>query len=133
MRKPILLYDGECSLCLAARDWLARRVTPDALDFVSCQSEERARRTPQVPREACLKAVHLVLPDGTVYAGADALPHLLRCLRGWRWAALAWRIPGFGRLMPVIYGRIADNRRVFSALATRTRPGKRCRVDGNCS
>lgn len=132
MDGAILIYDGECPLCLAARDWLARRLPPGAVEFLPCQSEERARRAPQVASEACLQAVHLVLPDGTVYAGADALPHLLRLMRGWCWTVPAWRIPGLCRLMPVAYGWIAGNRRALSALMTRPRLGKRCRTDGNC-
>ncbi|HNR32808.1 MAG TPA: DUF393 domain-containing protein [Candidatus Hydrogenedentes bacterium] len=132
MERPLLIYDGACPLCLAARDWLARRMPPDAIEFLPCQSEQLARRAPGVSSEACLQAIHLVLPDGAVYAGADALPHLLRGLRGWRWAASAWCVPGFARLTLVVYGWVAGHRRMLSALTTRRRSGKRCRVDGNC-
>ena len=52
-----------------------------------------------------------MLPDGRVLGGADAaVPEILRRLRGWRWVAALFRLPGAGLIAPIAYRWIARNR-----------------------
>ena len=56
-------------------------------------------------------AMHLILPDGRVYPGADAIPRLLALFPGRRWLAPLFRIPGVLPLARRIYAWIAIRRR----------------------
>ena len=54
--------------------------------------------------------MHLVSPDGRVFAGAEALAPLLRLLpRGGLWAA-SLALPGANRLAGAVYGWVARRR-----------------------
>ncbi len=65
-----------------------------------------------------MKAMHLVLPDGTVVVGEQAPPEILRRLRHFRSAALLFKLPGSGIVSRVIYRWFADRRyRIASILS----------------
>jgi predicted DCC family thiol-disulfide oxidoreductase YuxK len=100
-------------MCRASALWLLRRAMnagADALDVMPCRSPARRARFPQVSDEACLQAMHLVLPDGRVLVGADAVPEILRRVPRWRWLARAFDVPGARPLARRVYRWIADNR-----------------------
>lgn len=98
-------------MCRASALWLMRRaLSSGRLEILPCRSGVRAARFPQVAEEACLTAMQLVLPDGRVLAGADAVPELLRRIRGWGWVAGVFALPGVRPLARRIYGWVARNR-----------------------
>ncbi|MFP4501950.1 MAG: thiol-disulfide oxidoreductase DCC family protein [Candidatus Hydrogenedentota bacterium] len=132
MADLMLIYDGECPLCLRARDWLAARVPADVFTFVPCQSETRAQQAPQVTYAQCMRAMQLVLPDGTVYAGAAALPHILRHVPRWRLLAGVFALPGVRSLTPPLYRVVARNRGALAGLLKHEPPGKRCSEKSSC-
>jgi predicted DCC family thiol-disulfide oxidoreductase YuxK len=106
-----LIYDGDCAMCRASALWIMRRaLSRGALEILPCRSSVRAERFPQVPETACLTAMQLVLADGRVLSGADAVPELLRRIRGWGWAAKVFALPGVRPLARRVYGWIARNR-----------------------
>lgn len=63
-----------------------------------------------VPLPALAAAMHLVLPDGRVFAGADAAPEILKLLPGKHWLGWAFRLPGVLPLARWVYARIAERR-----------------------
>src|SRR6267142_1517804 len=87
-KHPTLIYDGECG------------VFQDAVAV--------ARFGIALP--ALAAAMHLVLPDGRVYPGADAVPELLRLFPGKRWLAPLFWIPGVLPLARRIYAQLAMRR-----------------------
>ena len=102
MGEPIelatLVYDGECAMCRASALWLMRRAQASgALEILPCRSPVRRERFPQIADAECMLAMQLVLPDGRVLAGADAVPELLRRVRGWRHVARVFALPGVRR------------------------------------
>ncbi|HEX4575412.1 MAG TPA: DUF393 domain-containing protein [Gemmatimonadales bacterium] len=116
--RPTLIYDGECGFC---RSWVERVRRWDRehrLATVPFQDQRRVAAL-GVALPALAAAMHLVLPDGRVFAGADAAPELLRLLPGKRWLAALFRVPG---VLPVA-------RRVYSGIARR----RRCLVRGHPS
>ncbi|HEX4600204.1 MAG TPA: DUF393 domain-containing protein [Gemmatimonadales bacterium] len=116
--RPTLIYDGECGFC---RTWVERVRRWDRehrLATVPFQDEARVAAF-GVALPALAAAMHLVLPDGRVFAGADAAPELLRLLPGKRWLAALFRVPG---VLPVA-------RRVYAGIARR----RRCLVRGHAS
>lgn len=106
-----LIYDGECSLCRASALFLMRRALSNGtLEILPCASGVRRTRFPRITEEACLTAMQLVLPDGRVLAGADAVPELLRRIRGWGWVAAVFALPGVRPVARRVYAWVARNR-----------------------
>ena len=106
---PTLIYDGECGICQQAVARLQRWDREQVLCFVPFQDAVAVARF-GIALPALAAAMHLVLPDGRVYPGADAIPELLRLLPGKRWLAPLFRIPGVLPLARRIYARIALRR-----------------------
>jgi len=119
-----LIYDGGCPLCQRAMRWVERRALPGQFEFLPCRSRERRERFPWMPDETCLAALQLVLPNGRVLAGDAAIPEILRRLRGRRWLAALFRIPGVGWLGPRAYRWVARHRHVISCAFSASRSVK---------
>jgi len=109
-------------MCRASALWLMRlSLSRHQLEILPCRSSVRAERFPQIAESACLTAMQLVMPDGAVLAGADAVPELLRRIRGLAWLATFFALPGMRPLARVVYGWIAKNRmRISCAIGART-------------
>ena len=106
-----LVYDADCAMCRASALWLMRRaMAAGELEILPCRSGPRRTRFPQITEERCMRAMQLVLPDGRVLEGADAVPELLRRIRGWGWVAGVFALPPVRPLARVVYGWIARNR-----------------------
>ena len=109
--RAVLIYDGECPMCRASALWLMRlALSSNTLEILPCRAPIRAARFPQITEDACLTAMQLVLPDGRVLAGADAVPDLLRRIRGLGWLAALFALPGMPPLARRVYAWIARNR-----------------------
>jgi predicted DCC family thiol-disulfide oxidoreductase YuxK len=106
---PTLVYDGECGICQQAVARLRRWDREHVLRFVPFQDGAAVVRF-GITLPALAAAMHLILPDGRVYPGADAIPELLRLLPGKRWLAPLFRIPGALPLARRIYAWIAERR-----------------------
>lgn len=132
MQPAILLYDGNCPMCLRARDWIAARIPPARIRLVPCQSAERAAFAPQVPEADCMAAMQLVLADGTVLAGERAFPPLLRMMPRYGILAAALESPGARHLAPITYRWVARHRMRISGLFRRKAAGESCSLDGDC-
>lgn len=110
MEQAVLIYDGSCPFCGGAKAWVERRAPPGAFEFLPCQDPARPGRFPGITEEACLGAMHLILPGGRVLAGHQAVPEVLRRLPRWRWAAPVFRAPGADRIAGMVYRWIAHHR-----------------------
>jgi predicted DCC family thiol-disulfide oxidoreductase YuxK len=117
----VVVYDGTCALCLGGKRWIERRALPGEFEFLPCQSPERRARFPRMSEQTCLEAIQLVLPDGRVLAGDQAIPEILRRLGGWRWVAHLFELPGAGFLAPRLYRWVARNRYAISCAAGKRR------------
>jgi predicted DCC family thiol-disulfide oxidoreductase YuxK len=121
-RVAVLIYDAECPMCRASAMWLMRlALSRRALEILPCRSSARVARYPQISETACLTAMQLVLPDGRILAGADAVPELLRRIRGLGWLAAFFALPGMRPLARLVYGWIARNRMRISCAISSTR------------
>jgi predicted DCC family thiol-disulfide oxidoreductase YuxK len=108
--RPTLIYDGECGFCRASVDRVLRWDREHRLDVVPFQDQARVAGF-GIPLPALAAAMHLVIPGGGVFAGADAVPELLQLLPGKRWLAPLFRVPGALPLARRVYRRIAERRR----------------------
>ena len=121
MGRAVLIYDDECPMCRASALWLMRLARSGGLvEILPCRSPVRVARFPQISEAACLTAMQLVRPDGRVLAGADAVPELLRRIRGLGWLAALFALPGMHPLARRVYGWIARNRMRISCALRRS-------------
>src|SRR6266540_2292849 len=107
--RPTLVYDGDCGLCRRSVDLLRRWDREQRIALVPFQDQARVAAF-GIPLPALAAAMHLVLPppDGRVFAGADAVPELLR--PGKRWVAWGFGIPGVRPVARRLYAWIARRR-----------------------
>ena len=108
--KPLLVYDNDCDFC---RYWIAQwqHITGDSIEYASYQ--EVAAEFPDIPLSAFENSVQLILKNGTVLSGAEAV---LRALNN---GFLLWcynRLPGFASVSERVYRFVAQHRPFFSAL-----------------
>lgn len=113
LARPVLLYDGECAFC---RAWVARIRRWDRNDRIELlPAGERSHHAdlPDLPDDAVNAAMHLVLPDGRVFAGGRAIPELLRRLPGGGVPRLLFQVPGVPWISGLAYGWVARRRHRF--------------------
>jgi predicted DCC family thiol-disulfide oxidoreductase YuxK len=115
----ILIYDGQCRLCVTAKETLERRADDDTVRWVSYQSEEAARCLGADYRPGRPDAAFLVNADGTVVRGLEAFVPLLPGLRGGWFLLMLWRAPLLRPLARALYRAIARYRyQWFGAVTT---------------
>lgn len=111
-RPGTLLYDEDCGVCVASVAWLARRVAPRYLRLLPLSAGPADPIVgAAVEGRDLAAALHIVAPDGRVFAGAAAVLAAGRLVPRWRLLArvLDHRI---GRaLLEPAYRWVAANRR----------------------
>ncbi len=106
-RRPVLIYDGDCSFCIAWVDFW-RSLTGDSLEYLPYQ--QASVRFPDVPIEDCRKAVQFITPEGR-FPGAEGVCRFLASVPGYRWLYWCYRyVPGFAALAALTYRFIANHR-----------------------
>ncbi len=103
-----LIYDGECGVCRSAVERVRAWDRLGRLSFLPFQDSTAVRFGIAPP--ALAAAMHLVLPDGRVFTGADAVPELGKLLPGKRWWTWGFAVPGVRAAARRIYRRIAERR-----------------------
>lgn len=109
-RPPTLIFDGECGFCRRSVELVRRWDRDQRLRYVPFQDESAVGRF-GIALPALAASMHLVLPDGRVFAGADAVPELGKLLPGKRWWSWAFAVPGVRPAARRVYRRIAERRR----------------------
>lgn len=116
--KPLLVYDGDCGFC---RTWVARwrRTVGPRVDFEEFQTA--GARFPTIERSRFRRSVQLILPDGEVFAGAEAVFRTLAVApshpRQRRWLAVYQNVPGARPVFEWGYRWVADHRPVLTRVS----------------
>src|SRR5215472_6297446 len=108
---PMHVFDGDCGFC---RIWIGywKRLTGDTVAYAPYQ--EIAGQFPQVPSDNFKRAVQLILSDGVLLSGAQAVFRSLACVPGYAWMLWAYHnAAGFAAVSEWIYNRIAEHRTLF--------------------
>ncbi|MGH7204860.1 MAG: thiol-disulfide oxidoreductase DCC family protein [Nitrospiraceae bacterium] len=112
-QERILIYDGQCRLCVTAKEGL-ERLEGIRLDgtvrFVPYQSEEAARCLGSEYRPGRPDVAFLVDADGRVSRGLDAFLPMLPGLRGGRMLLALMRFPVLRPLAYLAYRIVARYR-----------------------
>jgi predicted DCC family thiol-disulfide oxidoreductase YuxK len=111
-----LIYDGSCPLCSGAVGWIRENAIENSFVMLPCQAEERVSRFPGITQGACMNAMHLVLPDGTILVGEQAMPEVITRLKHYRFAALLFKLPGSRTVSRAAYQWFADRRYKIAAI-----------------
>ena len=108
--KPLLVYDNACDFC---RYWIAQwqHATGDRIDYAPYQ--EVAAQFPEIPLSAFENSVQLILENGTVLNGAEAV---FRALNNGLLLWCYYHLPGFANVSEAVYRLIAQHRPFFSAI-----------------
>src|SRR5262245_53686364 len=77
MPKATIIFDNECSLCRQFTQFLKKWDKKEAFDFRPLQEDQVYVDFPQLKKEECEKAIHLVNEDGSVHSGAGIVEPLL--------------------------------------------------------
>lgn len=107
--RATLIYDGECGFCRMSVALVRRWDREHRLALIPFQDQARVAAF-GIALPALAAALHVVLPDGRVFAGADAAPEILRLLPGKRWLGWAFWVPGALPLARRLYAWIARRR-----------------------
>ena len=92
----LLIYDGECRLCVTAKKGLERlepHTDAASVRMVPYQSEEAKRALGEIYRLGRPNAAFLVRPNGEIARGLDAFLALLPGLKGGRILSILLRFP----------------------------------------
>ncbi|WP_308634728.1 thiol-disulfide oxidoreductase DCC family protein [Paenibacillus silvisoli] len=112
--KLIVLYDGTCNLCLGTVRKLKELQSSADLRFIPVQSlEETYEEIPgaaSLDQAELLTKLHVVEADGTLHVGAASVVRILRTVKGLRWLAWLYRVPGLRIAADGLYRIIAAKR-----------------------
>ena len=97
-----VLYDGACPLCRREIGVYRGLQSSTAVCFADV-SDIAQPLPPGTTREQLLARFHVRNTDGRLLSGAQAFLALWAALPGWRWLALAGRLPGVAWAMERVY------------------------------
>lgn len=108
-----VLYDADCSFCMASVRWLQRRDREGRLTFLALQDAEASTepRSPAIAAGHDLRsALHVIDGTGRVTEGGAAMAGVLRLLPHWRVLGRLGALPPARPLVEWAYRLIAGHR-----------------------
>jgi len=126
--RMVMLYDGSCRFCTQSAKTLARRFGPAKVQTVNFQDDGVLASYPGVTYDACMKKMHVIDPEGRVYAGAAAVARLFRTVPIVGVLAYLYYVPGVRQLSEVVYAFIAKNRYKLFGKNVKCEPGGTCHL-----
>lgn len=106
----VALFDGHCRFCTGQARQLGRFVGPTRLQLVSFQDEGILAQFPGLSHDACMKRLHVIRPDGRVYAGAEGVARAVALAPVVGRLAFGYYVPGIRQLAELAYARVARYR-----------------------
>jgi predicted DCC family thiol-disulfide oxidoreductase YuxK len=122
--KPILLFDGQCGVCRRIARWVhASAQLPSgetSIDErpIGDDPEELRALNPNLDIWDAYATIHVLMPDGSMKLGGEAVAEVFRHLRGTKWLAQSCAFSLFGfrpfqLILNAAYIVLADVRPLF--------------------
>lgn len=122
--KPILLFDDQCGVCRRIAHWV--HVSAQDKSGETSIIERPIGSDPELLRSLnpdldiwdAYATIHLLMPDGSMRLGGEAVAEVLRSLRNTRWFAWCFAVSLFGfrpfqAMLDMSYAILADVRPLF--------------------
>ncbi len=93
---PLLLFNGECAVCRAIAGWVERGGAQLTERPIGDDPAALRRLNPALDIWAAYATIHLLMPDGTMKVGGEAVAEVLRRIPGTRWFAWTFAVAIFG-------------------------------------
>lgn len=122
--KPTLLYNDECGVCRHIAHWVLKSA-PDkfgeagiVVQPIGDDPDALRSLNPDLDIWDAYETVHVLMPDGSMKLGGEAVAEVLRCLPNAKWFARCFAIGIFGfrpfqTLLNLAYAILADVRPLF--------------------
>ena len=114
MKQHLVLYDGECPMCvfqMKVLSWLDWR---NALSLVPLSDPRANDSASEITREDLQEAIHCVTPEGHIHRGARAIRFVGMRLPLLVPVALFLWIPGVIWIAEIVYRWVSKNRLLLS-------------------
>jgi len=132
--KPILLFNDECGVCRRIAAWVQRSGQDKSgetriLERPIGDDPEACRAlNPALDIWDAYATIHLLMPDGSMKLGGEAVAEVLRTLPNTRWFAWLFAVRVFGRrpfqaILNLGYSLLADTRSLFGCESCGTPSG----------
>ena len=72
-KKLLILYDGNCALCCAKKEFLIRRDHKNKLAFADIHSDDFLKLKIPISQDALEKEIHCLMPDGQILKAMDVI------------------------------------------------------------
>ena len=108
--RPTLIYDANCALCEATKNFLARWDWRGSICYLHFQEGQAAELLPHLAGLEYLEAMYFLDKEGTCWKGMEAAREILRYLPFGRPLAWLFYLPGVPFLADRLYTWIARNR-----------------------
>lgn len=105
-----LIYDAECRLCVASKQFLEKWDCSHRIQFLPFQEREAREIIPDLAGMTHINAMRFVERDRRVSVGVDAFRRMLPMLPLGRVFSSIFYLPGFPWLAGKIYSVVAKNR-----------------------
>ena len=116
MTRHIILYDGECPMCVFQMKVLSWLDWFDVLALTPLSDPRAKEIAPRLTREELSEAIHCVTPEGRIYRGARAIRFAGMRLPLLVPLALVLWLPGVIWIAERIYNWVSRHRHLLSRL-----------------
>jgi predicted DCC family thiol-disulfide oxidoreductase YuxK len=114
-----VLFDGNCPFCSRSAHAIQQTFGKERIALCDFQQAGALDAYPAVTRDAAVAKMHVVMPDGRVYAGAEAFARIAISVPLAGWPAWLYYVPGVKQIADATYALVAKYRyRLFGRKAT---------------
>lgn len=122
--KPILLFNDECGVCRRIARWVQRSAQPETGESniierpIGDDPDALRVLNPDLDIWDAYATVHVLMPDGSMKLGGEAVAEVLRSLPNTRWFAWIFAVTIYGvrpfqAILNLAYAVLADARPIF--------------------
>jgi len=129
-RAPLtVLFDGACSFCTGSARAVLRIFGAKRVTLTDFQRPGALEPYPQLHHDALMRKMHVVAPDGRVFAGAEAFARIVVQVPVLGWIGWLYYVPGIRQTADTLYALVAKHRYRWFA-RTNQCTDEACKVHG---